>query len=246
MPHSLPWLSLSVLAPALLAGCAMDFRMADLPPGQTMVLYSNTAGDWPMARPESREVLLVPGNMQISDSAVAAGVIVTNMISIPLTKVLYYPDTTKDPQAMHGIPIPFARERGNLVNPIPTRFLEDLQRSLNASIARDPQLLRQRYRSPVWVAGGRAALVEQKGSSPALYQMNLLLQVYRRAENGASNGTHVVDCSGAKGPPRTMDQWSQGGAYLPVKRTLDEALVACERLVLAQTKALMEPPVSGR
>ena len=246
MPLFLSCRSLLLLAPVLVAGCALNYQMADLPPGQAMVAYSKVPGDWPMGSPESREVLLIPANLQKDERALAAGLVVMNLISIPLTKVMFYPVSNNDPQAMHGIPVPFVNERSNLANPTPTHFLEDLQRSLNASIARDPKLVVQRFRNPVFVAGGRAALVELKGSNPAQFQMSLLLKVYRRADSGVSGGTHVVDCSGGKGQPRTLSQWSQGGTYLPVKNALNAALAECERLVVTQTKALMDVPTIYR
>ena len=212
-----------------------------------MVAYSTAPADWPMGTEAAREILVLPKSWQVDGRAVAGAYFITNLLAIPIAKGVLIPSwEPPDSRAMHGLPIGDVRDRGNLLNPVPTRFVEDLQRQLNASIARDPQLVRQRFRNPVWVAGGRAALVEQKGSGEPLLQFNLLLTIYRHPDNGAFGATHVVDCSVAKGPARTLAQWSQGGSYLPLKRSLDQALTECQQRVVAQTKALMDIPTAVR
>ncbi len=227
---------MAVVFAVALAGCATGVNQSALRPGEVRVEYSTSDADLPMLDAWQREVVLVNrGNAADVFQRFTVDVVTSYTFKAPPV-----PAAELYPNIWQSMAIPDVKDRSNLQNPVPTRFVAELQDALNARIARD-KLAKGVYRNPVLVSNGRAALFyESRAQLPQYtYRLALQLAVYRRSESGAANSTHMVNCSGKFGEAQPLAHWAQG-SYRHVKRVLDAALLECRNKVVAQAQQFLD------
>ncbi|WP_395026506.1 hypothetical protein [Comamonas odontotermitis] len=227
-------ISIAAIACAtLLAGCATTSTM---PPGTLKVDYSRTFIN-------GAKLKEIPGEVQIvrrEDTGNAvAGQVGLNVLMLALGGGIATNGFSKDD--LKGAPIEGVDDRTYLQNPVPTAFVQSLQKAVDARMEQDKLGQTQSFRYPLVVGGGSAQLVYDTltGAGDANYQLLLNLDVYKRRESNWVMPARLVQCSGRSEPAQPLSYWAEA-SYRNVQQELSRMLAACQDKVVAELPTLLE------
>lgn len=224
----------ALVTSALLTGCATVPVTSK--EGVVKVVYSMKYPDGSIQKELPAEVTIVKRE---ATQGVVAGQVALNIFMLALGGGVGVQGFSKD--ALKGSTIRELERREHIQNPVPGRFLGELEEKVNAAIQADEALREKRFTKPLRVAGGNARLIYETllGEDDQRFRLKTDLLVYKTKENANLwSGPYVVNCQDASPEPFIQAQWAEQD-YLLVKTQLDAMLATCEKKVLAELLGML-------
>ncbi|TFY97339.1 hypothetical protein [Ramlibacter rhizophilus] len=243
-----PFLLTLLVASLSLAGCASPEHLQANdsahdgaprlhPPGRVKVEYSTSFGDGSWLQEPPTEVLLL--RREATQKQIGRQLALNAFLLVATRSVGFQ---TFSKEQLKGIPIPDVQDRSNLQNPVPTTFVNSLERTVNDRVSKDPEFRGKTFQHPIVVGGGFASLVyESLVGESTDYYLRLDLNVYKQRKSASIfNFTPpaIVNCAKRSEGARPLEEWA-ADSYQPLKTQLEQILAACERKVIAELGTLL-------